>query len=183
MRWPWQKRVVSSKTPAALAAGKKAYAAGSRAVGEGRYDEAVSAFERAATLVPEWLEAHINAGSVCYQLAQNSAEASRELYLSRAETHFVSALRLKPDSLPASLNLAATLHAQGRSAESVAVLESLAGDYPDLRDVHYNLAVGYAQAGQLDRARVAVAEEMRRHPDHRAAGELLERLNQQPAER
>ncbi|MBI5834611.1 MAG: tetratricopeptide repeat protein [Armatimonadetes bacterium] len=177
MRWPWQKRVATGKTASALEAAKQAYAAGSRAVTTGRFDEAVTAFERAATLVPEWTEAHINAGSGCYQLAQNSAEASRALWLSKAESHFVAALRLAPDNVSASLNLAATLHALGRAAEALAVLESLATDYPDLRDVHYNLAVGYAQAGEMEKARASVAEELRRYPSHRAAGELLARLD------
>lgn len=176
MRWPWQKQAGKNKTAAALAAAKKAYAAGSRAVGHGRFDEAVTAFERAASLVPEWTEAHINAGSTCYQMAQNSAEASRALWLSKAEGHFVAALRLAPENVAASLNLAATLHALGRADESLRVLESLAADYPDLRDVHYNLAVAYAQAGDLDQARASVAEELRRYPSHRAAGELRARL-------
>lgn len=176
MRWPWQKKAGTGKTAAALAAAKKAYAAGSRATQAGRFDEAAAAFERAAALVPEWPEAHINAGSVCYQLGLNSPEASRALWLGKAEGHFVAALRLAPENVSASLNLAATLHAQGRADEALGVLESLAGDYPDLRDVHYNLAVAYAQAGDLDRARASVDEELRRYPSHRAAGELRGRL-------
>ena len=51
-----------------------------------------------------------------------------------------------------------------RSAEAIAVLESLTEDYPDLAEPYNNLAVLYASSGDYAKARAALEQALRLRP-------------------
>lgn len=61
----------------------------------------------------------------------------------------------------------------GRSADAMALLESLSQDYPELPEPHNNLAALYAAAGRWDEARRELETALRLNPHHAAALENL----------
>lgn len=65
------------------------------------------------------------------------------------------------------------LAGQERTAEAIAVFEKLNSDHPDLPEPYNNLAVLYASAGQLDKARVALETAVRQKPSYAIAHENL----------
>lgn len=62
---------------------------------------------------------------------------------------------------------------QGRTQEAVAVFQQLAADFPELPEPHNNLAVMYAAAGDLDKARGALENAVRALPGYALAHENL----------
>lgn len=173
MRWPRRR----TRPNPALQAARQHMLAGGQALESQRWAVAVEQFEKALEAVPELVEAHVNAGSACYQAALGSSASEADLWLSRAQRHFEAALVQRPDSVPAALNLAATLHGRGAAAEALAVLEALARDHPQATAVHYNLALAYANAGRIPEARAALATELALDPTNAAALELGRRLD------
>lgn len=58
---------------------------------------------------------------------------------------------------------------QQRPAEAIAVFVALSADYPNLPEPHNNLAVLYAQQGQLDKARASLQQAIRTNPAYATA--------------
>lgn len=149
---------------------------GLKLVREGRLEEAVAAFERAARLAPEVAGIQVNLGSVYYRLAQGRTDEAGAGWLAEAVRRFEQALALSPDLPIAKLNLAAAYGALGRHAEALERLESLRGTEVDVPDLHYNLAAAYVRLKRTDEALAAAEEALRRQPDHELARRLVERL-------
>jgi tetratricopeptide (TPR) repeat protein len=177
MKW-WRRR----RARRAVDEAKVAYAEGSRAAAAGRFDLAAPAFARAVERIPSWPEARVNLGSACYQLASvqppEAAKACLEQAVEQFEWVVAQPQATVPASVsvPAALNLAAALHALGRRDDAIDQLEALARSHPDHRDVHFNLALAYAQAGRVEEAKAAVAAELALDGGHVAALELRGRL-------
>lgn len=65
------------------------------------------------------------------------------------------------------------LSADGRTPEAEQVLLQLTRDYPELAEPWNNLAVLYAEQGQLDKARAALDSALRIQPEYATAQENL----------
>lgn len=61
----------------------------------------------------------------------------------------------------------------GRASDAIDVFRQLAADFPELAEPHNNLAVLYASAGDLDKARAALEEAIRAAPGYALAHENL----------
>jgi tetratricopeptide (TPR) repeat protein len=60
-----------------------------------------------------------------------------------------------------------------RPAEAAKTFEALAEDFPEIPELHNNLAVIYAAGGELDKARAALESALRALPDYSTARENL----------
>jgi tetratricopeptide (TPR) repeat protein len=66
-----------------------------------------------------------------------------------------------------------SLAGQDKTSEAISIFELLNADYPDLPEPYNNLAVLYASAGQLDKARMALETAIRHKPSYAIAHENL----------
>ena len=65
------------------------------------------------------------------------------------------------------------LSEQSRTQDAIKVFTDLTQDYPELPEPYNNLAVLYAQRGELDRARALLEEALRRDPGYATAQQNL----------
>ena len=114
-------------------------------------------------------EAHLNLGIVELRRGRTA----------RAEDAYRTAIRLRPDFVPARVNLANLLNGQGRNREAETQLRAAlsfhtalaAGleDTPPARaergEIHYSLALLLAEAGRLDEAERELARSVELLPD------------------
>ena len=93
----------------------------------------------------------------------------------RAEALEALEAALKTASRDAQLRFlyGVTMAEAGRRDDAVAVFEQLSSDFPELPEPYNNLAVMYAAAGDLDRARAALENAVRALPDYALAHENL----------
>lgn len=101
----------------------------------------------------------------------------------RAELH----LQKYPRDVQMQLILAQVMDAQDQLPQAVATLEALAASYPELPEVHNNLAVLQARQGRLDAALQSLHSALRTRPGYTLAlenlGDVHTRLAQQAYER
>lgn len=101
----------------------------------------------------------------------------------RADQH----LQTYPRDVQMQLILAQVQDAQGQLPQAVATLEALASSYPELPEVHNNLAVLLARQGRLDAALQSLHNALRNRPGYALAlenlGDVHTRLAQQAYER
>jgi tetratricopeptide (TPR) repeat protein len=98
---------------------------------------ALPLLQQALEMEPSNLEARINLGVALY-LSQRYEEAL---------PHFEFAVALDANNPTALMNLAATYDALGRLDDALTLLRRIAERFPNLPDVHYNLAVALAKKG------------------------------------
>ena len=137
---------------------------------DGRYDDAVTHYERAVTLRPEYAPAINNLGTALRAAGR----------LDEAVAAYERALAAHPDFPEAHYNLANALNDAGRGREAVRHFEIALATLPGSADVHNNLGVALAGDGRLDDAIAQFREAVRSEPEsakaHRNLGEsLLER--------
>ena len=82
-------------------------------------------------------------------------------------------LAANPKHVAARFQKSVLLTERGRSDEAIALLQDLAGEYPELPEPHNNLAVLYAAKGQYDNARVELANAEKADPGYPLASENL----------
>jgi tetratricopeptide (TPR) repeat protein len=104
----------------------------------GAQTAALSAYQTAVLLRPDWAEARSRLAGLSF--ARGDFEA--------AEVHYRALLAEEPGSVPAGLQLAATLERQGKVAEAVGELERLWALAPRSPAVGNRLAALYEQAGR-----------------------------------
>jgi protein O-mannosyl-transferase len=85
--------------------------------------------------------------------------------LPEAITHFVEALRLRPDYPQARVSLGSALASQGRFDEAKAQFEEALRLRPDFADGHYNLGLVLRATGQLPAAAAQFSEALRIKPN------------------
>ena len=95
------------------------------------------AYERAITLDPAHVEAHINLGRVLHE----------EGHPADAEKHYQSALAIDSEHALAAFNLGVALEDLGRLTDAVSAYETALGLDPENADAHYNLAGIYERRG------------------------------------
>ncbi len=111
--------------------------------------------------------------------AASSRARKRRGRTARAEDAYRTAIRLRPDFVPARVNLANLLNAQGRNREAETQLRAALAfhttlatgleDTPRARaergEIHYSLALLLAESGRLDEAEQELARSVELLPD------------------
>ncbi|HYD32436.1 MAG TPA: tetratricopeptide repeat protein [Azospirillaceae bacterium] len=164
-------------------------AAGNRALGEGRLEEAVAAYRRAVAMRPGFAGALLNLGGALRGLGRleeagaalcdaieaepDFAEAHANLGLlmqsvglvEEAEAAHRRAVALKPESAQAHYNLGTALQTRQRPTEAeLSFREALAQD-PGLAEAHANLGAVLLAQGRLAEAAVAHQQALDLDPD------------------
>jgi tetratricopeptide (TPR) repeat protein len=132
----------------------------------GRLDDAISHYEAALRLKPDFVEAHYN---LAYALLSKPGRMDDVI------SNFEEALRLKPDLVQVRFNLARALETvPGRSDESIAQYQEVVRKAPTFAEARYNL--GYmlqAKPGRSEDAAAQFEEFLRMRPDHAGAHFML----------
>lgn len=110
---------------------------------QGRWEEALQAFQLARQLRPSRQSPHLEAGLVLLRLRRPD----------EASVSFTALLNLSPQSLPGRLGLAEALLMQGQRDAAIRIHEGLLAEFPDNLMVLNNLASLLCEAGRdFDRA-------------------------------
>ncbi|MCT7958596.1 tetratricopeptide repeat protein [Laspinema palackyanum] len=109
---------------------------------QGKFIEAVAAFEQAIALYPDYDTAYNNLGIAYAQLGNFSAAVSA----------FEQALTLNAGNVEYYNNLGSALGSLGRIAEATNVLREAIARYPNEPDSHFNLAIAFLNQNQLSEA-------------------------------
>jgi tetratricopeptide (TPR) repeat protein len=175
----------------------------------GHLPEAISAYEKALQIQPDYPGAQNNLGCIlanipgrlseaighfneAFRLAPGYAKAHNNLGLilykngriSEAIVQLKEAVRINPDNAVVHNNLGVALDAVGRIPEAISQFEEAVWIDPDYEEAHYNLGVAFAQRGQIPEAIVQFEKAVRINPDDAAAhshlGTVLYRGGQIP---
>jgi len=156
----------------------------------GNLPEAISQYEQALRLGPDYYDARANLGIALLRAGQpqqavaQCAEAVRirpdyvEAYvnmgnalmqtgkLPEAMAAYEQALKLQPDSSMAHYNLANVLLRSGRTPEAIGQYEQALQLKPDYAEAHNNLGVAYYSLGKLPEAIGQYEQALRIQPDY-----------------
>jgi tetratricopeptide (TPR) repeat protein len=124
-----------------------------------KYDQAVSAYEEAIRLKPDYANAWNNLGAAYYGLGQYQQAISSEQ----------EAIRLEPDSAESWYNLGPAYHSLGQYDREVSAEQQAIRLKPDLAEAWDNLGFAYYHLGQDDDAVSALQQATRLKPDLAAA--------------
>jgi tetratricopeptide (TPR) repeat protein len=160
---------------------------------QGRLDEAVTSFQQALWLQPDYPDAHNNLGNVFffqgrYELAEASYRQALALEPDFAEAHnnlgntlvcqgryeeararCQQALDLQPNYPAAQNNLGNALKGLGQLAEAVACYQHALRLQPDYAEAHNNLGLALAGLERLEEAAASYQEALRLKPDYAEA--------------
>ncbi len=137
---------------------------GALRLGEGDPAGAEAHFRRALGGWPEFAEAHFGLGEALARRGQTA----------QALEHFRRAVAAKPDFVAARFRLGNLLARRGNDEAALVHFRAAADDLPEAL---FNQAAVLARLGRFDEAKDSVRRLLERHPDHRRAAELLERLS------
>jgi len=132
----------------------------------GEFGEAEQHFVEALRLNPGYAGAHTNFGIAL----------ARQKRLDEAAHQFSEALRLEPDSATAHANLAGIFLQQMKFKEAELHYTEAIRLKPNYINAHLRLSILLASQGEFERARYHVSEVLRLYPDHKAARQILERI-------
>ena len=122
----------------------------------GQMDTAVSYYEKALDIKPDYAEAHNNLAITLQGLDQLDAAVER----------YKKALAIKPDYAEAHYNLGDTLHKLGQLDASVRSYEKAIAIKPDYAEAHNNLGNTLKRQGQLDAAVRSYKKALAIKPDY-----------------
>jgi tetratricopeptide (TPR) repeat protein len=120
----------------------------------GRIDDAITYWEQAVALAPQYAHAQANLGAALFTKGR----------LDESIEHSRDAVRAKPDFAGAHLNLGAALGAKGRLDEAIAELKEGTRLAPGNAQAHYNLGFALASKGRWDDAIAQYQEAARLAP-------------------
>ncbi|MGO8697768.1 MAG: tetratricopeptide repeat protein [Limisphaerales bacterium] len=126
---------------------------------KGQVDEAVSQFQEAIRLKPDYADTRIDLGFALLSLGRTDEAASQ----------FQEAVRLKPNYAAAHMDLGIALFQQGRIEEAIGQYQEAIRLKPDYAEVHYNLGIALIGRGQADRAISQFQQAIRCKPDYAEA--------------
>jgi len=132
-------------------------------------EEALTAYQKAAALVPKDPEPHLSAGLL----------SERQKNFSKAETEYKQVLALDPHSNEAVIGLTNLYMKSGRLAEAEPLLRQLAAQRPDDAGVHLQLGRVLAAKGNKDEGITELQTALKLSPgDAEAKRELADLLAQ-----
>jgi tetratricopeptide (TPR) repeat protein len=167
---------------------------------EGKLTDAVSHYEQALRIKPDYPEAHANLGFALLQMGQvqqaiqqyeqalrikpdyveaHNAVGSILFQLGRhpeAMDQWEQALRIKPNDAAAHSNLGTALLQQGQLPEALAHFEQALRINPDLADAHYNLGLALEKLGRTPEAIEHYRQALQLRPDFAPARDALTRI-------
>jgi len=114
----------------------------------GRYDEAEALYKDVLTKMPDFAPAHFNLGYV-YRAKKDFAAA---------EASFLKAAALEPARADVVVALAGTYRAMNQAAKALEVLVNAAPRFETDGGFHYELGIGYLNAGKNDEAVAALTK-------------------------
>ena len=133
-----------------------------------RWEEARQVLERAVSVAPDDPEANYSLGMV---FAQTKATDKAEEYLQRA-------VKVRPAYPEALNNLGILYLVTDRRGQAIASFEKCIEVAPAFDQAYLNLARVYAIEGEQDKARAALLDLMKQHPNHPVAEQMLRQLQQ-----
>ena len=134
----------------------------------GKISEAMTRYNEALHLDPNYIDAHNNLGIVL----------RRQGRLEEAMDHFSAVLRSDPDYREAHNNLANTLSSLGRLDEAIDHYQEAIRIDPHDAIAHYNLANAFGRQGKYQEARINYEAALRIRPDFPEARRNLQRTLQ-----
>ena len=175
---------------------------------KGQFDAAVTHYETAISINPNFAEVHNNLGLALFQKGQldeamaeyqkaealnpGTAQIPNNLGLALAQkgqlddamVQYEKALRLNPGFVEAHNNLGMALAQKGRLDEAIVQYQETLHLAPEQAETHNNLAIVLAQKGEMAAAVAEFREAVRLKPDYVTAQNNLARaeasLNQSP---
>ena len=120
-----------------------------------RFDEAVTEYERAIGIHPDYVHAHINLGNLLLRRGQ----------VDEAIGHWRKALEIRPKDAPTHNNLATALLGRGQVDEAITHLQQALESDPGLAIAHNSLGNALLRKGQLDEAIKHFQEAVKLRPD------------------
>ncbi|MBN2207687.1 MAG: tetratricopeptide repeat protein [Candidatus Coatesbacteria bacterium] len=132
------------------------YESGCALASQGKYQEAMTAFNKAIAADPQNAEAHNGLGYCHLLLGQEE----------QGELHLKEALRLQPDLLKAVRNLATLYHRQTRMNEAIPLWEQLTETDPNDAEAWSYLSTAYISQNQIEKALVAAKRALECSPNN-----------------
>jgi Flp pilus assembly protein TadD len=123
---------------------------------QGKPPEALSAYEKALALHPQYPEAHSNVGNVLMEVGR----------LDEAAAAYRRALQVRPDYVEAHNNLGVVLKEQGKLDEAGMSYERALRLAPNHLEAHCNLGSVLMDQGNLDHAVTCFARALKIKPDY-----------------
>ncbi len=121
----------------------------------GRIEEAITHFEQALRVKPDYAEAHYHLGNAFLQGGT----------LSDAIGQYEEALRLRPDFAEAHCSLGIALYQTGKREEAIDHYEQALRVRPDFAEAHHDLGNAFLKEGKLSDAIGQYEEVLRLKPD------------------
>jgi len=109
---------------------------------KGSVDGAITQYQTALQIKPDYVEAHDNLGNVLLQKGR----------VDEAITHYQMALQIKPDNAKAHNNLGNALVKKGRVDEAITQYQTALRIKPDYAEAHNNLGNALVEKGKVDEA-------------------------------
>jgi protein O-GlcNAc transferase len=116
---------------------------------QGRVDEALAQFQRAAEILPEDPGIHSSLAGLHFQKGNDYAQSSA---YDQAIAEYEAVLEVEPEHVSAMTNLGVVYYMTGQWDQAIAAYDSALGIAPADADIHSNLGAAYVQLGQLDQA-------------------------------
>jgi Flp pilus assembly protein TadD len=131
----------------------------------GRLTEAITRYEEALRIQPDYADPHNNLGAAFAQMGR----------VDEAMAHFAEALRINPHDASAHYNLARGLAMAGQIPEAIFHYEAALRITPADAEIHYNLGNVYLRTSQLEQAIEQYEQALQLRPDYERARQNLAR--------
>ena len=122
---------------------------------KGKADEAISQYQKALQINPDFADAHLNLGTALFQKGS----------VDEAIVHFQKALQIKPGFAEAHLNLGTALIKKGSVDEAIVHFQKALQIDPDYAEAHYNLGNALIIKGNVDEAIIHFQKALQIKPD------------------